>query len=182
MGGQLEECHSLRAVLCFVVFNSTTLILILGLSMKPQRLLPFYFPDTVIIFVCLFTFLVALSCLLTPMKQIKPGQTLCSTNTLPSWFLQCGFPPLRLPVCCGWLSRHLCYGYLGLLSYFFAVNEAATSLKWLETYHKTVRNRKSLILMLLSAGFSCTCCSDFPGHRCFCFTCKSSKFCFLSSS
>ena len=145
--------------------------------MEPSRLLPFYFPTTVIVFLCLFTFFVALASLLTAMKQIEPGQALCSANALPCCFLQCGFPPLNLLVCCGLLPSHsllqlvlwLCPPWASFI--FFATNDAATSVKWLETCHKNVRNRKSLILMLLSAGFCCTCCSDFPGHHCSYYTC-----------
>lgn len=59
---------------------------------------------------------------------------------------------------------------------FFATNDAAASVKWLETYNTNVRNRKSLILVLLSAGFCCTCCSEFPV-----LLVQVPRFCFLSN-
>lgn len=156
----------------FCTFSFECHCLNLGFLMEPLTLLPFYFPATTILFLCLFTFLVILASLLTATKQTKPGQVLCSANALPCWFLQCGFPSLHLPLCCGLLSSHsllqlglwLCppSPFLSFFFFLFAANDAAVSVKWLETCNTNVRNRKSLILVLLSAGFYCTCCSEFP--------------------
>lgn len=69
------------------VLNVTVLFLMLGLSVEHLRILPFYFSTTLIFFLCVFIFLVALAMLLTATKQTKTGQALCHVDSFNVDFL-----------------------------------------------------------------------------------------------
>lgn len=85
-----------------------------------------------------------------PTHCYRANQAVCSANTLRCSFLRCGFPPLHWPVCSGLLAIHflllllllwLCPPWASFI--VFVTNDAATSVKWLETCQKYVRNEKS---------------------------------------
>lgn len=85
---------TLRGCFAISVLNVSVLFLSLGLSMEPPKLLPFYFPATVIVFLCLFTFSVALASLLYYYKanQTRSSALLsehCHVGSFNVGFLLC---------------------------------------------------------------------------------------------
>lgn len=115
-----------------------------------------------------------------PSHCYRANQAVCSANTLQYLFLQCGFPPL---LSVQWIatdpfSSAAGSGVMPTLGFVHCFCH-----KWCYNFCENIRNFSEICkkweiinLILFSAGFCCTCCSDFPGHHCFYFTYVSSKF------
>lgn len=128
-----------------------------------SKMFPFLYSSYLHCFPLFLTFLMALYSLLTAMKQTEPGK-------FSSWDMLChvGYSNLDFLICTSQCTVDysqaipFCIWFCACGCPHLATNAAATSVKWLETWDRTVRNRESWILMLLPAGFCCA----FTGQHC----------------
>lgn len=125
----------------------------------------------------LLPFLMALACPLTATELIEqPAQwTACSVHSFQAFPLGTGQWELLASDPFFSAAGSVLMPTLGFICCFCH--------KWCCNFCCIVRNFSEVCkkweiinLILFTAGFCCTCCSDFPGHHCFYFTYISSRF------